>query len=110
MIPMTRLLNVSSVVPFALAAAPPLPRPPRIEDVLPPPCFGLRPQIGFALGEGKRVKPLRARPHNTKAEVVVAKRGRVVAALRDARVRRGEVPRPATEHPIVACIGARGIG
>ena len=84
--------------------------PPLIADVLPLLCFGLRPQIGFAIAEGKRVKPLRGRPHNAKAEVADAKRGRAVVAPRNARARRGDVPRAATDHPVRACIRTDGIG
>ena len=76
----------------------------RLVDALHTLCFGLRPQIGFAFAEGKRVKPLRVRPHKPKAEGVVAKRGRAgVVAPRNAGVRCGEEPRATTDHPDRAC-------
>ncbi len=89
----------------ASSQIPPLAQP--LVDVVHKRGVGLRPQIGFALAEGKRVKSLRVRPHNAKAEAdVVAIRGREDVALRNARVRRGVVPRAATDHPDRACRGA----
>jgi hypothetical protein len=73
----------------ASSQIPPLAQP--LVDVIHTRAIGLRPQmappqIDFAFAEGKRVKGLRVRPHNAKAEVVVASRGRVVVAPRNARV------------------------
>ena len=46
---------------------------------------------------------VRDRSHNSEAEVFVAKRGRVAAAVRSAGVIRRVVPRATTEHPGCAC-------
>ena len=103
----TPVLSQRGIAPLDDGSSRPNRAHPPLVDVLHTLCFGLRPQMapplfGFALAEGKRVKLLRVRPHNPKAERDVAIRRRGVVAPRNARARCGVVPRAATEHPVRA--------
>lgn len=61
------------------------------------------PQSGFFIVERVRLKPLRVMPHNTKADAVVAIRGRNAVARRNSGERRGVVPCAPAEHASRAC-------